>query len=267
VQVGAEAVEEEANAHFSMVIRQWADEMPTDVEDGRFRDGLDMDERRVRLHESASDGALAPDEDTRAEHAPLELHQANPQTIRFDPDSAQVVGADRTSLERFGRVLDDPVHPPFPLQLEGFASTEGPTDHNDELAQQRADAVADLLRPLTPDTPITASGMGEGEGSTPEWRKVEIWFGTYDAVQATVVHEFGHMLGLEDEYVESDTGREAGDNVTQPGGGSTRARDSESVMSNGEEVQPQHYGTMLEALRAMTGIQGWDVRPVVEPTQ
>ena len=74
--------------------------------------------------------------------------------------------------------------------------------------------------------------------------------------QRTVLHEFGHMLGLEDEYYAAGR-REEGD-VTRQGtevGGP--AEDNDAVMASGEEITRPHYASIESALNA--AVSGHDV--------
>jgi len=67
--------------------------------------------------------------------------------------------------------------------------------------------------------------------------------------QRATVHEFGHMLGLQDEY--AGTGRRAGSTTRQGsrvGGGSNDDR----IMAGGEIVEQAHYASIRNALNAAT---------------
>jgi hypothetical protein len=85
-------------------------------------------------------------------------------------------------------------------------------------------------------------------------------------------HEFGHMLGLGDEY--KDTVKPQATEASHsrlvyeefgygiPRLDETRAdRFRESIMSGGGKVLPEHGVVFLEAMRRITGIEEWHLRP------
>jgi hypothetical protein len=84
-------------------------------------------------------------------------------------------------------------------------------------------------------------------------------------------HEFGHMLGLGDEYDNpSKPGAQAAHSgmVFQEFGYGVPRLDStrkdqfrESIMSSGGKVLPEHGVVFLEAMRRITGIDEWHLRP------
>lgn len=65
--------------------------------------------------------------------------------------------------------------------------------------------------------------------------------------QRAGVHEFGHMIGLQDEY--AGRGRRAGSTTRQ---GSTVGGDQDRIMAGGEVVQQAHYTSIKQALNAAT---------------
>jgi len=82
--------------------------------------------------------------------------------------------------------------------------------------------------------------------------------------QIVAAHEAGHMFGLGDEYTApfSGTGGALGtpvDGNLGPAQGLPGAvhENSDSIMSVGDAVRPQHYATFLEALKAVTAMQQW----------
>jgi hypothetical protein len=82
--------------------------------------------------------------------------------------------------------------------------------------------------------------------------------------QIVAAHEAGHMFGLGDEYTApfSGTGGDAGTPV-DPGLGGAQGlpeavhENSDTIMSVGDAVRPQHYATFLEALKAVTAMPDW----------
>jgi hypothetical protein len=101
---------------------------------------------------------------------------------------------------------------------------------------------------------------GEGDGA-----RMIVGSGLQQAVAA---HEAGHMFGLQDEYTApfSGTGVALG-TPTDPGLGIAQglpgavAENTDSIMSVGNAVKPQHYATFLEALKHITGMSDWAVGP------
>lgn len=91
--------------------------------------------------------------------------------------------------------------------------------------------------------------------------------------QTAAIHEFGHVLGLKDEYARdrlagmTGTGRPAG----QPAGHDVLARslglpgavheNNEGLMSFGSAMRPTYAATCLWALRRLTGVQEWRTGP------
>jgi hypothetical protein len=135
------------------------------------------------------------------------------------------------------------------------------TGTDPKLASDRAIVVRDALAAggvVAPHTMKTTSTAGQG-------RKVE-FEPTIDAgfrnVQDVTAHEFGHMLGLDDEYATTATaagkGIETYDRVKQALGKkyadlTQRAGiDSASVMDGGSDVRITHYITMWEVLGRIT---------------
>lgn len=237
------------------------------------------------LHESSADAGGVEEPDVR--HFPRttrtrkrygQVDTDNPGTILFDRDSSSVGAADVARLETFGRTLGADDMPPFPVTLTGRASSEGEPEHNRALSEDRARAVANVIvRAGAKKQPAIDAKGADGAAGTPDWRRVEIAVGTFESDQRTLTHEFGHMIGLDDEYPvpdpapgDPDPDREVGERVGHsrlaerliPGQRPVLAHHDEDIMSNGEVVRPHHYVTFLEALGLLTGTSGeWDVRP------
>lgn len=228
-------------------------------EEGQMRDRYRPGNDTVRLHEDASDGVLVPDTEERttgtADKEHVHLHRLNPEEIYFRQGEEEAHPRPMAELRRFAQALADPKHPPFPLEVDGHASSEGDERFNQDLSERRARNIGDAIQAESPQTEIEITALGE-TGAAPENRRVEIWLQSFETEQTTFSHEFGHVLGLKDEYVDEEAGRFAGDEVSQPGGMGDVARNDEGIMSQGDEVQPQHYGSILEALEAMTGQPG-----------
>ena len=110
---------------------------------------------------------------------------------------------------------------------------------------------------------IVRSGGGDGG-------QVRMGAGVQQIVAA---HEAGHMFGLGDEYTApfSGTGGALGTPVDAdlgPAQGLPGAvhENSDSIMSVGAAVRPQHYATFLEAIKAVTAMQEWEFGPPVPVT-
>jgi outer membrane protein OmpA-like peptidoglycan-associated protein len=235
------------------------------------------DQSTARFQESGADGITNPDSshfvrdtNTRAKYG--EADRDNPGTIQFPQNVGEPSAADKTRLQTFGQTLGKPYMPPFPVTLTGHSSAEGDEGLNMRLSEDRARAVSNEIVTAGAQRQPTVVPLGEaGAAATPEWRRVDITINDFEADQTTVAHEFGHMLGLGDQYPTADGGdRDVGTPVAHsalaekliPGQQPIVARHSEDIMSNGEAVQPYHYVTFLEVLGKMTGTEGtWDVRP------
>jgi len=71
--------------------------------------------------------------------------------------------------------------------------------------------------------------------------------------QATSAHEFGHMLGLDDQYVGGGGGAGTPGAVNDDGSKTSAVpADEHRIMDGGEVVLTEHYSTIVEALNAAT---------------
>ena len=138
---------------------------------------------------------------------------------------------------------------------------------NEKLAEDRADAVADTLLAAGVPQPLVIVGSGPvGAPDDAANRKVDIvpsttFEGTYTGNRfAPGEHEFGHAIGLPDEYKNITTG-ELGDkqtaftNLAQAAGVAPPdpwGDRTSSLMASGVDVLPRHYLTVWEALGQMT---------------
>ena len=239
------------------------------------------DQSTARFHESGADGIENPDEShfrrttgTRAKYG--EVDRDNPGTIRFAQNVTEPTDADKARLRTFGETLGKPYMPPFPVTLTAHSSSEGAEDLNMRISEDRGRSVSNEIVGGGAQTQPTVVPVGEqGAAPTPEWRRVDISVGAFEADQTTVAHEFGHMFGLGDEYPTQDGGsRDVGTEVAHsdlaekliPGQEPILARHNDNIMSNGEVVRPHHYVTFMEVLGVMSGTEGtWDIRPAAVP--
>jgi outer membrane protein OmpA-like peptidoglycan-associated protein len=262
-------------AHFVTTVNKW----PTEPghRDAVTPPGAAADQSTARFHESGADGIENPDSRhrrrttaSRARYGQVDTD--NPGRIQFPQNVTEPSAADKTALRTFGATLGAPDMPPFPITLTAHSSSEGATDLNMRISEDRARNVSNEIVAGGATRQPQVVPVGEaGAGPTPEWRRVDIAVGAFEADQTTVAHEFGHMFGLGDEYPTADGGsRDVGTPARHsalaerliPGQQPILARHDESIMSNGEVVRPHHYVTFLEVLGTMTGTEGeWDVRP------
>lgn len=167
-----------------------------------------------------------------------------------------------------------------PIEITGRASATGNAAANRRLSQRRADTVAAFLQAEGLQGAVrrvTAVGSGaEGATEADEWRRVDIVVGSGEA-QNTAAHEFGHMIGLGDEYAApaggfapadpanpgSDIAIGANadhDAMAQAMGGGVQGavgENTDSIMSVGNTVRPQHYATFHHALQEVTS-ESWE---------
>lgn len=163
-----------------------------------------------------------------------------------------------------------------PIKLTGRASSTGSAEYNQQLSNRRSQKVEEFLRAgglRGSIDRVTSSAVGE-EGATEEagWRRVDIQVGSGEA-QNTAAHEFGHMIGLDDEYASPAGGFAPGagtpgnigdttdhNDLAQAMGGGVRgavSENSDNIMSVGNTVRPQHYATFHKALEKVTG-EKWE---------
>jgi hypothetical protein len=190
--------------------------------------------------------------------------------VFFDKNSDAIrPGAQSTALTAFADALKakNPSDPLIPLHLDGFASAEGDPTRNLDLSNRRAAAVRDFLVRLGVQQPVGVLGHGPvGAPNDPTNRKVEVTVDhafetTYASNRYSVgEHEFGHMLGLPDEYQNNTTGTLGTQQtlfmalVTAAGvpGPAVWGVRTASQMADGVDVLPRHYVTLWEALARMT---------------
>ena len=176
--------------------------------------------------------------------------------------------------------------------------TEAGRQNNLDLSLARAQTVETFLKTnavegsllRNADTRINSvAGAGTtGAGEEKEWRRVDIVVGSGQA-QNIAAHEFGHMLGLYDEYASTPQRDAAGNPITVDGNQITRGlisgtgedvgtttghnalaasmglggsvhENNDNIMSLGSTIRPQQYATFMEALHNITGVTDWRVK-------
>jgi outer membrane protein OmpA-like peptidoglycan-associated protein len=226
------------------------------------------------------------------------------QSVRFANNSTHLSERAQARLRRWIISFQSPTGAAGnSIAITGRANTVGDQTeqgraHNEQLALDRAHAVDDFLKNTSvesstlrnADTRITGvSGEGAtGASEGAEWRRVDIVVGSGQG-QNIAAHEFGHMLGLADEYASTPKRDSSGQVVTDSAGdpvtrglisgtggdvgGATGhdqlARDmglggavyenNDNIMSLGSTVRPQHYATFMQALREVSGINDWQI--------
>jgi hypothetical protein len=158
----------------------------------------------------------------------------------------------------------------------GHASATGSHEANEQVALQRAQNVAAYLQSHGKQIAgyrVEARSEGDtGATADADWRRVDIVVGDGRA-QVTMMHETGHMFGLDDEYASPPGGFAPGagtpGTIGTPtahgaisgamGGGVQPAvfENNDNIMSVGNVVRPQHYSTFFEALTNVTAPQAW----------
>jgi outer membrane protein OmpA-like peptidoglycan-associated protein len=195
------------------------------------------------------------------------VRRNTPTPILFANNSADVPGDAAAKLQFLGTYLSRIHNPKFDVTIVGHASATGQKTHNQKLSETRAQNVANILTGAgAAHHKIQPSGTGQtGADASEQWRKVEIVSDTppgWQNMQDTTAHEFGHMIGLGDEYMGDDPtqtlathhalvakafGKDYADQVAKRGD-----TDYASVMEGGDDVRIQHYVTFWSALAEAT---------------
>jgi outer membrane protein OmpA-like peptidoglycan-associated protein len=208
------------------------------------------------------------------------------QEVQFGNNSDTLDAAGKGFLNQFIVTFQAPAGGTgTTLDITGHASSTGDNTpagqrHNQELSEKRAQSVADYLKTATVGgqslrnaAARVKSTVGAGTtGATEDaaWRKVDIDVAGGQA-QNIAAHEFGHMLGLDDEYstgagsLITGTGNPVGTPTATNGSATGQglpgsvAENNDNIMSLGSTVRPQHYTTFMEALRTVTGSTEWKI--------
>src|SRR4051812_17264861 len=217
--------------------------------------------------------------------------------VTFAVNSSAIAGQQATNLDNVVQTFKGAESSPgvadarsvqTPVVLTGRASATGDPTHNQELSEQRAAAVEAFMRAkgfVNVEKRVTGSGVGDttaAGGENENDRRVDIVIGS-GGNQNTLQHEFGHAFGLGDEYantplVSSGLGRNTGtpqmgddathDNLVKnmvDAGGQPLAgavcEPTDSIMSVGNVVRPQHYATFHAALTQITKQSPWALGP------
>ncbi len=226
----------------------------------------ELDENDVNLETNKLSRDVARSERRRLERA---ITAATASPIQFEHNRAVVRPPYDGRLRSLADALKakNPSDPAIPIILRGFASAEGRVDRNERLSRERAEAVAAILSGAGVPQSLIIDPQGPvGAPNDAANRKVELVPDTTFETSYTgntfspAAHEFGHAIGLPDEYVNRTTGnlgakQTAFVTLAQQAGVSPPDRwgdRTSSVMSVGVDVLPRHYLTIWEALGSMT---------------
>jgi outer membrane protein OmpA-like peptidoglycan-associated protein len=220
--------------------------------------------------------------------------------VTFAINAKDVVGDQATKLQRVidtfkgaetapGSGTPDPRSLQTPVVLTGHASSTGSDAYNQKLSEDRVAGVEKFMREngfVNVTTRVSGSGVGESEatgGEVEHDRRVDIIIGSGNS-QNTIRHEFGHAFGLGDEYAATplvSAGQTRAQGTPQMGDDATHdnlvkkmvdaggtplkgavCEPTDSIMSVGDVVRPQHYATFHAALTTITAPQApWALGP------
>ncbi|NMM47263.1 eCIS core domain-containing protein [Marinigracilibium pacificum] len=80
-------------------------------------------------------------------------------------------------------------------------------------------------------------------------------------MQSGAIHEFGHMIGLGDEYNDGKSGITHAAMVQTALGQTLTEGTTNDIMSSGNTIEKQHYVTFLDALQKVTSDSSWKFKP------
>ncbi|WP_308367691.1 MULTISPECIES: OmpA family protein [unclassified Microbulbifer] len=226
----------------------------------------ELDENDVVDKQNHRSRDVARSERMRLERA---ISSTSASPILFEQGKSAIRPGEEVKLRALANLMKqkNPSDPVIPLLIDGFASAEGRAAFNQRLSEDRANAVRDLLQSEGVPQPAIPDGKGAvGAPNDPASRKVELtpdssFETSYSGnVYAVAGHEFGHTLGLPDEYrnrTSGNLGQKQTDftNLAHAAGVEPPDRwgdRTSSIMASGVDVLPRHYLTLWEALGAMT---------------
>jgi hypothetical protein len=194
------------------------------------------------------------------------------RTVSFDPNADTIAAAGQGVVNDFatrfqtggtgpicgtcGEEIRELASTPINLHVQGYGADP------EVAARRRFDAaVAALVAAGMADAATRARFHYDGEGD-----RMRLVVGSGEP-QVVAAHEAGHMFGLADEYTAPFTSTSAGTlgNQSDPGLGQAQGlpaavdENTDSMMSVGNMVKPQHYATFLEALKHISTITEWEL--------
>lgn len=202
------------------------------------------------------------------------------ESVEFAHDSSVLDATAQTTLTNFiakyNGAVANAAHQEIRVDIIGHTSGSGTASHNLTLSESRANAVRDFLTNngfANVPTRVQVSPRGAAEAdpldkNRPKDRRVDL---LVDGGQRQIgaLHEWGHALGLGDEY--TTTGTNIGDPVahdamvkamTNASGGHLPGAIREhngGIMSGGNEIRPQHYAPFHNALTTVTAQSPWSL--------
>jgi len=195
--------------------------------------------------------------------------------VLFGHDSSVLDGNAQSALRGFIVDFQDAnLDLTNPITLEGHTTPSGSAAYNLQLAQRRIDAVKQFLTAngfTNVAQRVSTQNVGEaGSIEDPSFRRVDLIVGDGRG-QIVAAHEFGHVIGLDDEYAINPGGGITGSGnptgtvvghdamAREIGAPGAVAENNDDIMSLGNMVRPQHYSTFGWALKQLTGIDQWKV--------
>jgi outer membrane protein OmpA-like peptidoglycan-associated protein len=174
--------------------------------------------------------------------------------VAFQPGKGLLTPESVGTVWRLAKQMPNP-KPGTTIEIAGLTAKVQGKD-----AQQRKDrfdAILDHVKQGGGVDPSRVKFVEDGEGDAGHLTVGD------GKPQTVVAHESGHMFGLDDEYT--------GPGAYAPGkstehtkfaasegmAGAMHAK-SDSIMSEGAKVRPQHYTTFLDALKLVSGMNDWD---------
>ena len=197
------------------------------------------------------------------------------KSVSFAHNSSELTANSQAMLNAFVADFQDAnLDLTNPVELIGHASSPGSEAYNAQLAQRRIDVVQAHLSTAGftgINSRLSTQIVGEsGAMEDAAWRRVDMIVGDGQG-QVVAAHEFGHVIGLRDEYAINPGGSIRGsgnptgtvvghDAVAQAVGASGAiAENNDNIMSLGAVVRPQHYATFGWALKQVTEVDEWKV--------
>jgi hypothetical protein len=179
------------------------------------------------------------------------------RSVQFTAGTNTPTAAATAQLEA---LADDMPNPSAEATVETAGVTVTTRGSDDAARKARFDAISAILV----GHKMAASRIAFVDGGAGDGADVVVGTGV---PQISVGHESGHMFGLDDEY--TGAGAYAPGKPTEhtkfiektTGLKGVMHAKSDSIMSGGRVVRPQHYATFLDALRLVTGMDAWALGP------
>ncbi len=176
--------------------------------------------------------------------------------------------------------MDDPTVPNVSITFVGRASSDGNAQRNKELGQERAKAVFDKINSDISPFGIMLINTSGAANATLEskFRRVDVLIDDKHTDEPDLesqnqsAHEFGHMMGFGDEYVEetkdpkiNNGTRFRGDKPThyndvvsmvdKQAADELHVMDNANIMAHGMDIKRGHYAFFADALNKITAQQ------------